>query len=60
MFSKAHAVLRGENKVYAANKRDYDREWVKKTIQPYIDVDFDLAGMVESFMQASHIVREEC
>ena len=50
----------GENKVYAANKRDYDREWVKKTIQPYIDVDFDLAGMDESFMQANHIVREEC
>ena len=60
MFSKAHAVLRGENKVYAVNKRDYDREWVKKTIQPYIDVDFDLAGMDEAFMQANRIVREEC
>lgn len=58
MFSRAHAVLRGENKVYAQPRREYDREWVKGIIQPYIDVDFDNAGADESFVSANRIVRE--
>jgi len=58
MFGKTYAVLRGESKVFAQAPGEYDREWVKKLIQPYIDVDFEKAGLDASFIAANRIARE--
>jgi len=59
MFSKAYAVLRGEDRVYAQPGREYDKEWVKSVIQPYMDVDFEGANLCDDFIKANNVVREE-
>ena len=57
MFSRAEAVFKGENAVFAASKRPYDPEFVRSIVSPYIDIPFEEAVPDETFRKENRVTR---